>query len=70
MSEVTELEAYQAIKDRWDAEWPPLRPLVTYCYENQKFVEPTDPTASWARVTLRPLDTVQHTLGGPGQALC
>lgn len=65
---MTEVEAYEAVYQRWKSEWPTLQPSVTFVFENEKFREPTTPDATWARVRLLPADSLQHTLGGIGQA--
>jgi hypothetical protein len=65
---VTEAEAYEAVCQRWKSQWEILQPTVSYCFENEKFKEPPQPTDAWARVVLRPVDASQHTLGGVGQA--
>lgn len=63
---MTEAEAYEAVCQRWKAVWDTLHPTdAPSCFENKKFNEP-DPESSWARVTMRQLDSNQHTLGAPG----
>lgn len=68
MSSLTEAEAYEAVCQRWKSEWPTLQPAVSFCFENEKFREPSPATQPWARVRLVPVDSSQHTLGGVGQA--
>jgi hypothetical protein len=60
---VTEAQANEAVFQQWLSVWPGLQPSVPFCFENEKFVEPT--TGAWARVTLRGLDSIQETLGKP-----
>lgn len=68
MSSITEAQAYEAVAQQWKAIWPTLQPTVAFCFENEKFAQPPQPTATWARVRLLPTDALQHTLGGVGQA--
>ena len=57
-------EAREAVYQRWKTQWATLHPGFTYVFENETAPEPTATT--WARVTLRHLDSVQHTLGLAG----
>lgn len=63
MSSITEAQAHEAVYQRWKSLWPTLQPTVTYCFENEKFVEPNPATTPWAHVSLKPTDSNQHTLG-------
>lgn len=70
---MTEAEAYEAVCQRWKAVWDTLHSTTStdstyapYVFENKKLPEPT-PQVPWARVTMRQLDSNQHTLGGPGR---
>src|SRR5438552_3137104 len=68
---MTEQEATEAVLQHWKLRWdvlhPPNDPSPNGCpwtRENKKF----SPTIGlpWARVTLRPTDANQHTLGARG----
>lgn len=61
---LTEVQAQQAVYLQWKTAWDVLHPGFPYCFENESFKEPTE-TPFWARVTLRPLDSTQDTLGRP-----
>lgn len=66
MSAITELEAHEAVYQRFKSQWDTLQPSVPYCFANEKFTELQDGTTSWAIVELRGTDSVQHTLGQAG----
>jgi hypothetical protein len=69
---VNEVEAYEAVCQRWKEKWDELHSTdpedASYCpyvFENKKFPEPA-PRHQWARVTMRSVDSQQHTLGTLG----
>lgn len=61
---ITEAQAYEAVAQRWKLVWDVLHPEMLYALPNESFTEP-DGATTWARVELRPLDSVQETLGKP-----
>lgn len=61
---LTQAQAREAVYSHWQTQWETLQPGVPYYFENEIVVP--EPTTTWARVTLRHLDSVQHTLGLAG----
>lgn len=59
---MTEVEALEALTQRWIDAWPTLEPQVPYAFEG----EAVDAAATWIRVTFRPAARVQATMGPPG----
>lgn len=63
---MTEAEAVEAVYQRWKAVWDVLHASdCPYVFENKPFNEPSPPT-QWARVSMRQVDSNQHTLGTLG----
>lgn len=60
---LTESQAKAAIKTQWQAVMDPTIPVH---FENEAYVEPSPPVL-WVAVELRMQDSVQETLGVPGQ---
>lgn len=61
---MTEAEAIEAIAQHWLEEWPTLRPLVPFVFENEAQTFARGDT--WARVAIVPIVRYQSTAGSEG----
>lgn len=58
-------DARKAVYDRFIAQWPGLTSDTAFTFENEKFTPPEG--AAWARLSVQNQESVQETLGPPGQ---